>query len=426
MNNFEGAKKELTYAYENVSFFRKLIDNANLSIKDIRTAEDFRGIPATNKSHYRKNFPVGVLAKGYSLNDRGLYRVQSSGTTGERLVTIEVGLLYFQRAVECFSVYPSLLPAFNTNPRRHCRYAAPNCSDVECANPYTTMQDRILKDGTLVLSVYHDLLTTTENILKTNIQEIETYQPQMYYIDPTHLAFLSRYMKKNVYTPPQAPIFASYTPCTKISKRQILETFGQDTTFLQFVSMSELGWLALQCPQGNLHINTNSYYIELLANNRPAQKGELAELYVTSLDNGCMPFIRYRTGDIYQFIADKCPCGHQFSVVRFEGRLCNFIFRNNRTALAPRELDDLIGDAGWMDLYKLEQTGESDFLFRFIPNERYEKGMETYIQDALYQKLGNIRLVMEKTNYIPTERSGKFLSCVSRIGEQKVNEGYTV
>jgi phenylacetate-CoA ligase len=426
MNNyddtFELAKEEIAYAYEKVLFFRKHMEKASLTPKDIKTPEDFQRIPPTEKKHYRKNFPVGVLAEGYSLNDKSLYRTQSSGTTSERMVTIEAGLFYFERAVECISVYPSLQDTFTAIPRRHCRYAAPNCSDVECANPYSTMQDRILEDGTLVLSVYHDLLTTPERILQMNIQEIETYQPQMYYIDPTHLAFLIRHMRKSGYSPPAAPIFASYTPCTKISKRQILEMFGKDTPFAEFVSMSELGWLGMECSEGNLHINTTSFYIELLNNGKPAKQGELAELYVTTLDNGCMPFIRYRTGDIYRFISPKCQCGHDFPVVQFEGRRSNIIFSNDNIAVTPKGLDDIIGDPDWMDIYKLKQVDDSDFLFNFIPNEKYEKNLENYIAEALYRQLGrDITLVIEKVDYIPTERSGKFLSCVSSASNNPVD-----
>jgi len=426
MNHFERAKKELQYAHENVRFIAGHFQKSGLSINDIRTPEDFRRIPMTEKKHYRKNFPAGVLAKGFKLSDRGLYRTQSSGTTGERMITLEIGLLYFRRAVECFSVNPSLLPFFTVNPRRHCRYAAPNCSDVECALPNSRMTDRILEDGTLVLSVSHDLLTTPAEILKKNIQEILTYQPRLYYVDPTHLAHLSRYMKKVGYTPVPAPIFASYTHCTKISKRQIQEVFGEDIPLVRFVSMSEFGWLALECPRGNLHLNTNSCYQELLAGGKPAQPGELAELCVTTLDNGCMPFIRYRTRDIYRYLGNGCNCGHHFPMVRFEGRSNNFIFRNNTIRLTPGELDDLIGDPPWMNLYKLEQTGEADFLFRYIPNEKYQQGMETYIRDELHRRLWDICLEMEKTDYIPTERSGKFLSCTSVLGEREVSQGFSV
>ncbi len=428
-NNFTAVQKEIAYAYEKVPFFRRHMDEASLSPNDIRNPQDFSRIPLTEKKHYRKNFPVDVLAGGYTLKDKRLVHFPSAGTTGERLLTVELGHIFMKRALDCMAVYPSLHRAFIAFPRRHIRYAAPNCSDVECANPYSTMEDRLLSDGTLVLAVYHDLLTTPEKILEQNIEELEKHQPQMYFIDPTHFAFLIRYMRKhkNGAVPPKGLVSASYIPCIKISRRQITEAFGQDNPFVEVVSMSEFGYIAMECPRGNLHINTKSYYIEFLCNNRPAEPGEMAELYVTTLDNGCIPHIRYRTGDVYRLIDTGCPCGNHFPLVQMEGRLRNFLFRKNKIVLTPKALDNIIGNPNWMDLYKMKQNDENDFSFHFIVNDKYEENMEDYIHEELSRKLGgDINLTFEKTHYIPTERSGKFLSCVSSVGEKIYEKGFVM
>lgn len=425
--DFEAVRNSLAYAYENMPFFRKHMDNAQLAPGDIKTPADFRRVPPTEKKHYRKNFPVDVLARGYSLNDPRLYRFPSAGTTGERLLTVELGHIYMKRADDCISVYPSIHSVFNNQPLRQARYAAPNCSDVECANPHSTMADRLLEDGTLVLAVYHDLLTTPESILAQNAAELKKHQPQMYFIDSSHFAFLFRYMHKqgNGGAPPKAPVLASYTPCTRISKRQIRQGFGGDVPVAEVVSMSELGFVAMECPVGSLHLNTRSFYIEFLCNGRPAETGELAELYVTTLDNGCIPHIRYRTGDVYRFLCSDCLCGHKHPVVQMEGRLRHFLFREGKIALTSRELDKIVDDPPWMDLYKMKQADEDDFLFTFIANDTYEQNMEDYIREELLHRLGSdVNLVIEKTDYIPTERSGKFLSCVSTPGGKYYEGGF--
>jgi phenylacetate-CoA ligase len=421
---FESARSEIDYAYAKTGFFRKHMDEAQLAPKDIRTREDFSQIPPTEKKHYRKNFPAGVLADGYSLNNLELHRVHSSGTTGERLVTVEVGWIYMQRAMDSLTVNPLISSALSAYPRRHVRYAAPNCSDVECANPNSGMKDRLLKDGTLVLSVYHDLLTTPERMLSMNIEEIEEYQPQMYYTDPTHLAFLARYMAKRGYTPYKAPVLASYTLSTRISRKQISRIFGKDVPVVDAFAMSELGWFAVECPCGNIHLNTKSFYMELLRDGRAAKPGELAELYITTLDNGCTPHIRYRTGDIFRWIDTECPCGSKYPIVQTEGRLRNFIFQEGKVVLTTQGIDEIVGDPEWMEMYKLEQVDENDFVFSYIANEKYEENMEAYIKDGLFRTVGShINLRMEKVDYISTERSGKFISCVSAVGEKLVEKG---
>lgn len=420
---FESARNEIAYAYDKTAFFRRHMDEARLRVQDIGKIEDLGRIPPTEKKHYRRNFPAGVLASDYSMNSLELHRVQSSGTTGERLVTMEVGLVYLQRALESLSVNPELSGLLTARPRKHVRYAAPNCSDVECANPNSAMKDRLLKDGTLVLSVYHDLLTTPERLLEMNVQEIEIYRPQMYYVDPTHLAFLLRYMRQKNIEPYKASVLSSYTLCTQTAKRQIRESLGYGVPFLEAFAMSELGWFAVECPCGRVHLNNRSFFMELLTQGRPAVPGEWGELYITTLDNGCTPHIRYRTGDIFSWSAEPCPCGSPFPVVRIEGRLRHFVFRGGQAVLSPRGLDDLVGAPDWLDLYKLEQADEDDFVFTFVANEKYEPKAESALERDLRNRLGSTaRLRVERSRYISTERSGKFISCVSAVGE-RLNEG---
>lgn len=422
--NFNRALKEVEYAYERTPFYKDHFENNGMRIDDVGTLSDLSGIPPTSKMHYRKNFPIKVLSKGFTLQDERLYRTQSSGTTDERLTTLEVGLFYMKRAMETLGVYPAIATAFAANPRRHIRYAAPNCSDVECANPNSTMADRLLKDGTLVLSVYHDLLTTTERMLDANLKEITLFKPSMYYIDSTHLAHLCRHMNARNFQSPSAPLLSSYTLATQVAKRQIREHFGANTPYAEFVSMSELGWIALECPHGNLHINNKSYYIELVNHGKPASPGQLGELYITTLDNGCTPKIRYKTGDIYTLKATTCTCGCAFPVVEFHGRLTDFITRNNTILLTPRDVDTIIGAPQWLDLYQFRQLDETHYEWAFVTNSAYAAGMEHDIVENLNAALGNaVSLKTSNTTYIPTERSGKFASCLSAITKEKIQSG---
>lgn len=70
---------------------------------------------------------------------------------------------------------------------------------------------------------------------------------------------------------------------------------------------------------------------------------------------------------------------------------------------------------------------DNDFLFSFIANDQYEENSEEYIRKELLQALGDdIDLMVERTGYIPTERSGKFLSCVSKVGEKNYENGFSI
>jgi phenylacetate-CoA ligase len=426
-DNFENALLEIEYAFENISFFRDHMNQAGLTPDDIKSPEDFLKIPPTTKRHYRKNFPLGTLAKGITLKDPALYRTQSSGTSGERLISVEYGFIFLERAINSISVNPDLFSAFTSEPRKHCIYSAPNCSDVECSNPNSTMENRTLQDGSLVLSVYHDLLTTPDKIYTQNLEEIDIYKPELFYTDPTHLGQLSKKMTEFKYTPPQVPVILTFTQSNQLNKKHILKSFKQNSNLARVMSMTEFGFIAVECPMKRMHANTSSYYLEFIVNGKPAKKGELAELYITSYYQGCMPHIRYKTGDLYRVLDEKCECGHEFPVVEIEGRISNMFFRDNSIILTPNELDQIVGAPDWLELYKLHQSDNDFFTFSYIKNENYEQGSENDIKKELIRCLGEkVTINFENVPYIPSARGGKYQFCSSNVGEQLLNEGFSL
>jgi phenylacetate-CoA ligase len=60
----------------------------------------------------------------------------------------------------------------------------------------------------------------------------------------------------------------------------------------------ELGDVACETDsRDGLLVAADGYIVEVLVGSRPAEQGELGDVYVTDLNNLCMPFIRYKTGD---------------------------------------------------------------------------------------------------------------------------------
>lgn len=407
--------EEVSYAFERVPFYRKHLISAGVDPDDILFVEDVQTVPPTEKIHYRKNFPLGVVAEGYKLSDKSLVKSQSSGTSGERLITYEVGMLLMERAIECSRLNAAVEKAFTRSPRKICRYAAPNCSDVECANPNSTTEDRILDDGTLVLPVYHDLLTTSDQLIETALQEVCDYQPDLYYVDPTHFAFLLRQAVLRGKVLPYAPIVTTYTSTNDLNRSQInkiVQLFGHDeASCAELVSSSEMGWIAMECEHGSLHLNTNSFFMELLDGERYVNEGEIGELLITSLDKGAIPHIRYRTGDIFKYIGRECSCGRAQPVVEMHGRISNLIQFNAGKSITPSEIFKTIGSHDWLDIFQLEFSGQDYAMgkLRLIVNDRYSDGDELKPIGELDKLFGgNVALTCEQVSYIATDRSGKF------------------
>lgn len=412
-------KNELDYAYKNTGFFRKHLDQAGLTLADIIQISDLLKIPPTVKRNYRQGFPASVIALGYNLKSPFVMRFQSSGTEGDRLVSVVLSYDLARRQASCISVNPAFSSLWQPGLKlRTCRFAAPNCSDVECANPNSTMESRMLPDGTLVLPVYHDLLTTPEHMIHRALDEIEQYDPHLLFVDPTHFAFLIRAMKKAGRVPHKKSgfcIMSGYTLCTQVARRQIKECFGDKVAFADMLGMSELGYIGFECPAGHQHINIKDYYIEFIKDGQPAKPGELAEMVITTLGDRLSPHIRYATGDLYRLSPEPCPCGDSAPMVRHEGRVKNVLWLKDGSLVTPKELDELIGPASWIDMYQMNQLNDDEFSFQYMSNDGWTQQLEDDLVETLKDALKTKNIHCSTTSYLPADRGGKFMSCVSSV-----------
>ena len=75
--------KQVKHVYENVEYYRNLMDEKGVTPDDIKGIEDLHKLPFLTKADLRDAYPYGLLAK--PLED--CVRIQStSGTTGRRVV----------------------------------------------------------------------------------------------------------------------------------------------------------------------------------------------------------------------------------------------------------------------------------------------------------------------------------------------------
>lgn len=305
------AWREARYAFENAPAYRRLLAEAGVDPSGPAGEAAFRELPFTDKEFYRSNYPAGVVARAQvPANDKHVLKSHSSGTGGERLTTVAYTFDLARRMSATTSVFPALRAALlGLGSQRIARYAAPNCSDVECAAPNSTMESRLLRDGTLVLPVGHDLLATSEAQVAQAMDEIGSYRPDWFYTDATHFAFLIRqYLARGQSPPRPAAVILTYTLATQVARRQIRDALGVEVPIAEVVSMSELGWVAMDCPLGRLHLNNSAFHIELLdrVGLTPVSRGQIGELVITSLGDRLLPHVRYRTGDLYRLMT-PCP-----------------------------------------------------------------------------------------------------------------------
>lgn len=105
------------------------------------------------------------------------------------------------------------------------------------------------------------------------------------------------------------------------------------------------GQIASPCRCGNLHINEDLVYVELLdTENQPIDQPGLraSRMLVTNLVNTVQPLLRYEMNDII-VLGAKCPCGSHFRVVdRIIGRNDDVLELATRTGGRRAVFPDLV------------------------------------------------------------------------------------
>jgi len=105
------------------------------------------------------------------------------------------------------------------------------------------------------------------------------------------------------------------------------------------------GQIGSPCRCGNLHINEDLVYVELLDQSdqpvtRPGQRA--ARMLVTNLVNMVQPLLRYEMNDIIE-LGEPCPCGSHFRVIsRIVGRDDDVLYLRTKTGVQRAVFPDLV------------------------------------------------------------------------------------
>ena len=292
--------RQVRYVYENVEYYRNLMDEKGVKPSDITCLKDISKLPFLSKADLREAYPYGMLAT--DLNN--CVRIQStSGTTGKRVVAF-----YTQNDVDMWEECCA---------RAIVAAGGADGDVVQVAYGYG-----LFTGGAGLHGGSHKVGCLTLPMSSGNtdrqIQFMMDLKSTILCCTPSYAAYIGESLKERGYAPGhnslKAGIFGA-EPWTEEMRRDIQNSLGIKAYDIYGLTETSGPGVAFECEcQKGMHINEDHFYAEIIDpdTGEVLPEGEKGELVFTALDKEAFPLLRYRTRDITYLTREKCSCGRTF------------------------------------------------------------------------------------------------------------------
>ena len=323
--------KQVEWTYERVEWYRNKMDEMGVSPADIKTLDDVRKLPFTDKSALRDTFPYGLFA--VPLDEvRELHA--SSGTTGKPIVVgyndhdMEVWNECIMRLVQMAGVVPS--------------------DRVQMAFGYGMFTGGFgLHYGLQKLGCM--MIPAGSGNTERQIQMIQDYGTTVLVATPSYALHICEVGEKMGYdwatSTLRVGLFGG-EPCPpglkgEIEKRMHIvctDNYGLTEVMGPGVSGECLAERDMQ------HIAEDHFLWEVVdpKTGDPVPDGEVGELVLTPLDKQTIPVLRYRTHDLTRVVTDKCRCGRTSARMQKVRSRCDDMLIIRGTNVFPSQVEDVL------------------------------------------------------------------------------------
>ena len=289
--------KQVKHVYDNVEYYRNLMDEKGVKPEDIRGIEDLHKLPFLTKADLRDAYPYGLLAK--PLED--CVRIQStSGTTGRRVVAF-----YTQNDIDLWEdcCARAIMAAGGTN------------KDV-CQVAYGY---GLFTGGPGLNGGSHRVgcltLPMSSGNTERQIQFMQDLSATILCCTPSYAAYIGETLREMGIRPEDIPLKAGIfgaEPWTEEMRHGIEAALGIKAYDIYGLTETSGPGVAFECSeQTGMHVNEDHFYAEIIDpdTGEVLPEGEKGELVFTSLDKEAFPLLRYRTRDICVLSRKQCSCG---------------------------------------------------------------------------------------------------------------------
>lgn len=334
--------KQVKHVYENVKYYRDLMDEKGVKPEDIKGVEDIHKLPFLSKADLREAYPYGLL--GTDLKD--CVRIQStSGTTGKRVVAF-----YTQHDIDLWEecCARAIVAAGGTN-EDVCQV----CYGYGLFTGGPGLNGGSHKVGCLTLPM-------SSGNTDRQIQFMMDLKSTILCCTPSYAAYIGESLAEQGYKPEdnhlKAGIFGA-EPWTEEMRQSIQKSLGIKAYDIYGLTETSGPGVSFECEeQTGMHINEDHFYAEVIdpETGEVLPEGSKGELVFTSLDKEAFPLLRYRTRDICILTREKCSCGRtHVKMTKPMGRSDDMLIIRGVNVF-PSQIEAVLLKEGYTPNYQIE------------------------------------------------------------------------
>ena len=334
--------RQIKHVYENVKYYRDLMDEKGVKPEDIKGVEDIHKLPFLSKADLREAYPYGLL--GTDL--KNCVRIQStSGTTGKRVVAF-----YTQHDIDLWEecCARAIVAVGGTK-----EDVVQVCYGYGLFTGGAGLHGGSHKVGCLTLPM-------SSGNTDRQIQFMMDLQSTILCCTPSYAAYIGETLAEMGYKPGdnklKAGIFGA-EPWTEEMRQSIQKSLGIKAYDIYGLTEISGPGVAFECEaQNGMHINEDHFYVEVIdpETGEVLPEGSKGELVFTALDKEAFPMIRYRTRDICVLSREKCSCGRtHVKMTKPMGRSDDMLIIRGVNVF-PSQIETVLLKEGYTPNYQIE------------------------------------------------------------------------
>ena len=339
--------KTVKHAYENVPYYKNLMDQKGVTPDDIKSIDDLYKLPFLTKDDLREAYPTGLLA----VPMKDTVRIHStSGTTGKRVVAF-----YTQHDIDLWEecCARALTAAGATE-----EDVVQVCYGYGLFTGGSGLHGGSHKVGSLTLPM-------SSGNTDRQLQFMCDLGSTVLCCTPSYALYLAESIQEQGLSDQiklKSGIFGAEA-WSEAMRLDIQEKLGIRAFDIYGLTEISGPGVAFECSeQTGMHINEDHFYAEIIDpdTGEVLPEGDKGELVFTTITKEAFPMIRYRTKDICVLSRETCSCGRTLvKMTKPMGRSDDMLIVKGVNVF-PSQIESVLVDNGYPANYQIIVSRENN------------------------------------------------------------------